>query len=289
MPRLRISAISFLNSAPLMWDFERGAHPGDFDIDYTVPSGCAEALRAGAADIGIIPAISYQSIPDLLVIPDVAIASKGPVRSILLVGKVPLSEIRSVAVDTSSRTSVALLQILFRKYWRPGLETRHASSLPEFVPMTPDLTPMLAVCDAALLIGDPALTVDRSRYHVVDLAEEWKRHTGKPFVFAFWAVRRQPIEGHPLRSELGRIFQQSRDHGLANVDALAREWAPRVGISEVDVKSYLCSSINYSFDQACFDGVHLFFRLAQEYAITAQTRELDFLPTAARLQRPAAS
>ena len=272
-----------------MWDFERGEHKDTFEIDYTVPSGCAEALRTGRADIGIIPAISYQSISVLQVIPEVAITAKGAVRSILLVSKVPLSEIRSVAVDTSSRTSVALLHILFAKYWRPDLETRHGSSLPEFVPMTPDLTPMLAVCDAALLIGDPALTVDRSRYHVVDLAVEWNRHTGKPFVFAFWAVRRAAIEGHPLRSHLAEIFQQSRDRGLANLDTLAREWAPRVGISEEDVKNYLSKNISYSFDQACIDGVRLFFRLAQEFAIAPQACELEFLSPAAGLRRPAAS
>src|SRR5687768_13024699 len=119
MKRLRISAISFLNTAPLMWDFEHVEHGRDFDIDYTVPSACAEALRNGTADVGIIPAISYQSIPDLLVIPDIDIAADGPVRSILLVSKLPLGEIKAVAVDTSSRTSVALLQILFARYWRP--------------------------------------------------------------------------------------------------------------------------------------------------------------------------
>src|SRR3989442_11680100 len=121
--KLRISAISFLNTAPLMWDFE---HPGfaqrdlgaEFDISYTVPSACAEALRAGTADIGIIPAITYQTIPDLVVIPDVAIGAKGPVRSILLVSKLPLEKIKTVAADTSSRTSVALLKIIFKKWWR---------------------------------------------------------------------------------------------------------------------------------------------------------------------------
>lgn len=191
MQRLRISAISFLNTAPLMWDFEHGTSGREFEISYTVPSACAEALRNGAADIGIIPAISYQSIPDLLVIPEVAIAADGEVRSILLVSKVPLKEINTVAVDTSSRTSVALLHILFAKFWRRP-ERQRAASLPRFIPMEPNLAPMLAVCDAALLIGDPALTVDRARYHVLDLGEEWKRSTGKPFVFAFWAVRRKP-------------------------------------------------------------------------------------------------
>jgi len=289
MTRLRISAISFLNTAPLMWDFEHGEHQRDFEIDYTVPSACAEALRAGAADIGIIPAISYQNIPDLQIIPDVAIASNGPVRSILLVSKVNLPEIRSVAMDTSSRTSVALLQILFAKYWRTDLEPRHASSLPQFLPMEPNLTAMLSACDAGLLIGDPALTVDRSHYHVLDLAEEWKRQTGKAFVFAFWAVRRQAIEAHALRSDLARIFQQSRDHGLANLPAIARDWAPRVGITEEDVKHYLASNISYCLDRLNLDGLNLFYRLAAQRGLIPEPRELEFLAHQAALQRPAAS
>ena len=289
MKRLRISAISFLNTAPLMWDFEQGEHKQYFDIDYTVPSACAEALRTGAADIGIIPAISYQSIPDLQVIPDIAIAAKGAVRSILLVSKVPLAEIRSVAVDTSSRTSVALLHILFAKYWLLSGETRHASSLPKFVPMDPDLAPMLSACDAALLIGDPALTVDRSRHHVLDLAAEWNRHTGKPFVFAFWAVRRQAIDGHPLRGELAGIFQKSRDHGLLNIDALAREWAPRVGISQHQVRHYLSHCISFDLDQANIEGLTLFFRLAAECGLIQGQKDLNLVASQAVIEQPAAS
>src|SRR5439155_19539612 len=166
MRRLRISAISYLNTAPLMWDFERGHLAKHFDISYTVPSLCAQALAEDTADIGIIPAIAYQTIPGLVVIPEIAIAARGPVRSILLVSKVPVEKINSVAVDTSSRTSVALLEILFRKGWL-------ATPLPEFSSQAPNLETMLATNDAALLIGDPALTVDRAKYHTVDLAEAW--------------------------------------------------------------------------------------------------------------------
>ena len=288
MQRLRISAISFLNTAPLMWDFEHGDYASDFEIAYTVPSACAEALRSGSADIGIIPAISYQSIPDLLVIPEISIAADGPVRSILLVSKVPLNEIGSVAVDTSSRTSVALLEILFARYWRPNVETKR-SSPPRFIPMEPNLAPMLAACDAALLIGDPALTVDRGRYHVLDLGEEWKRATGKPFVFAFWAVRRQAIENHPLAESLPRIFQRSRDHGLANVAVVAREWAPRLGITEEDVARYLLRNVDYTLDQASLEGLSLFYRLAAECGLIARADQLEFLTSQPALPKATAS
>src|SRR6266849_3187112 len=182
MRRLRISAISYLNTAPLMWDFEHGEAGSDFDITYTLPSACALALESGEADIGIIPAAAYAVIPGLQVLPGVAIASRRAVRSILLVSKVPVEKIRTVALDTSSMTSVALTKILFEK-WLGGGRT--------FTPKAPDVEKMLAQHDAGLLIGDPALQIDRSRYLTLDLAEEWIRFTGKPFVFAFWAIREE--------------------------------------------------------------------------------------------------
>src|SRR5579872_2212080 len=159
MGRLRISAISYLNTAPLMWDFEHGAAEG-FDISYTVPSRCAAQLAGGTADIGIIPAAAYATIPGLLIVPGIAIASRRSVRSILLVSKVPRQEIRSVALDTASMTSVALTKILFRKWGND----------PRYLAKDPVLDEMLAECDAGLLIGDPALQVDRARFYTYDLA-----------------------------------------------------------------------------------------------------------------------
>src|SRR5580700_454406 len=170
MSRLKISAISYLNTAPLMWDFEHGeaGKALDYDISYTIPSACAEALREGTSDIGIIPAAAYATVPDLVILPDVAIAARRAVRSILLVSRIPvdplskdesrdeskdkwLAQVSTVALDTSSMTSVALVKILFAK-WLGGER--------DYRPMPPDLDAMLSECDAALLIGDPALQVD---------------------------------------------------------------------------------------------------------------------------------
>src|ERR1700681_2215869 len=198
MRRLRISAISYLNTAPLMWDFEHGEASGASDISYTLPSDCARALAEGTADIGIIPAAAYAEIPGLQVLPEVAIASRRAVRSILLVSNVPIDRVRSVALDTSSMTSVALTKILFEK-WLGGGRT--------FTSMAPDIDQMLAAHDAGLLIGDPALKIDRARYHTLDLAEEWIRHTGKPFVFAFWAVRGDALIETAPSLDLASIFQ----------------------------------------------------------------------------------
>src|SRR5579863_5881529 len=273
MRRLRISAISYLNTAPLMWDFEHGNSGSDFDISYTLPSACARALQARTADIGIIPAAAYAQIPGLMVIPGVAIASRHPVRSILLLSKQPLEKIRSVALDTSSMTSAALTKILFET-WLGGGRT--------FAPMAPDIEKMLVTHDAGLLIGDPALQIDRSRYFTLDLAEEWIRHTGKPFVFAFWAVRQDALREAPPSQDLAAIFQQSRDHGLepASLDQIVREWAPRLGLKESDVRSYLTENIHYHLDTACLEGLKLFYRYAAEIGALPSPPEMTFCSAA---------
>ncbi|MBV8053519.1 MAG: menaquinone biosynthesis protein [Acidobacteriaceae bacterium] len=269
MKLLRISAISYLNTAPLMWDFEHGTVGTAFDIAYTVPSHCAASLREGAADIGIIPAAAYTSIPGLLILPGVAIASRRAVRSILLVSKAPLEQIRSVATDNSSLTSVALLKVLFAKWWGGGRT---------FTSRQPDIDQMLAEHDAGLLIGDPALRVDRSKYLCYDLAEEWIRLTNKPFVFAFWAVRREALQ-NAAGEDLAAIFQRSRDHGLIpeNLEQITRQWAPRLGLSQAEVKIYLTENIHYDLDASCIEGMNLFFRYAAECGALPQTPQLHFV------------
>ena len=269
-----------------MWDFEHGEAGRDFDISYTLPSACARALQAGTADIGIIPAAAYAQIPGLMVLPGVAIASRRPVRSILLVSRCPVDKIRTIALDTSSMTSVALTKVLFAKWLGGGRE---------FTAMAPDVEKMLAAHDAGLIIGDPALQIDRSRYFTLDLAEEWIRYTGKPFVFAFWAVRRQALQDDALcgdsrprlsaaRSDasaldLAAIFQQSRDHGLepASLDHITREWAPRLGLTESAIRSYLTENIYYNLDAPCLEGLQLFYRYAAEIGALPAAPKIDFL------------
>ncbi len=270
MRRLRISAISYLNTAPLMWDFEHGKACADFDISYTVPSRCAAQLAAGAADIGIIPAAAYATIPGLVTLPGVAIASRRAVRSILLVSKVPIENVGSVALDTSSLTSVALVKVLFARLWGAGRT---------FAPMDPDIDRMSREHDAGLVIGDVALRVDRSRYFTYDLAEEWLRLTGKPFVFAFWAVRQEALKDAAPGLDLASIFQESRDHGLAleRLDSIAHEWASRVGLSEAETRSYLTENIYYYLDAACLQGLQLFYRYAAECGALPAPPELNFL------------
>ena len=231
---MRISAISYLNTAPLMWDFEHADTRGEsWPRSSISPTLCLRPAPArwpkGRADIGIIPAAAYAEIPGLQVLPDVAIASRRAVRSILLVSRMPIEKVRTVALDTSSMTSVALTKVLFEK-WLGGGRT--------FTSMAPDIEQMLAARDAGLVIGDPALQIDRTRYYTLDLAEEWIRYTGKPFVFAFWAVRGDALREADPSVDLAAVFRDSRDHGLepASLQQIAEEWAPRLRISQTDVR-----------------------------------------------------
>lgn len=235
-----------------MWDFDHGELRQKYQVDYTLPSACAELVRQRMADIGIIPVAAYASIPGLVVIPNIAIAAKGPVKSILLVSKVPIQKITTVAADTSSRTSVALLQVLFARFY--GVR-------PKFAPMAPKIGPMLKACDAALVIGDPALLAKTEGYEVRDLAAEWTRLTGKAFVFAFWAVREDAAS-----QDVVRDFQQSREHGLLpeNLPKTAREWAARLGLPQEEILSYLRDNIFYYLDEECLAGLKLFYEYAGE-------------------------
>ena len=264
---MRISAISYLNTAPLMWDFEHGLAPMEFEISYTVPSQCASELAQGRADVGIIPSFAYATIPNLAILPGVAIASKQAVRSILLVSEKPLEEIESVALDNSSLTSSTLVHLLFERWW--GGERTFASA-------PPNLDAMLAGNDAALLIGDPALKVDRTRYQTWDLADEWVRLTGRPFVFAFWAVRQEALKNCAL--DLAAIFQQSRDHGLApaNLARIVQTWSARLGLSKDAVRDYLTNNIHFHLDRSCIDGLQLFYRYAHESGLLPRVPELQF-------------
>ena len=264
---MRISAISYLNTAPLMWDFEHGLAGPGFEVSYTVPSHCGRELQNGEADIGIIPAAAYATIPNLSILPGVAIASKRPVRSILLVSAKPLAQIRSVALDSSSLTSVALTRVLFEQFWGGSRE---------FVSHPPSLESMLASSDAALLIGDPALKVNRSSYYTWDLAEEWIRFTGKPFVFAFWAVRNDAAKSSML--DLASVFQESRDHGLepTNLSVITSAWSAKLGLPESDLHDYLTSNIFYYLDEACLDGLQLFYRYAHECKVLPPAAQLRF-------------
>ncbi len=253
-----------------MWDFEHPPLNADlaqrYEVDWMLPSECADQLACGDADIGLVPIASLATTPGLRILPGCTIASKGRVRSLLLVRRAnqPLETLHSVAADTASRTTLAYARILFHKWGNAEVP---------FIPMAADLDAMLDRVDAAILIGDPALMALEERanrfertgeelvYH--DLAEEWKALTGLPFVSAVWGL----AGGRLLDEGIYRDFIQSRDHGLQNIDALVEHWSRRLPLSEGTIRSYLTTNIHYVLDEECVEGMRGFFRMAAETGV----------------------
>jgi chorismate dehydratase len=267
-----MAAIHFLNPAPLMWDFEhepeRSVLRERYQIGYTTPARCAGELAAGEADIGLVPVAAHATTPSLLVVPGCTVAALDRVRSIILVIREQqgVNGVRTIAADTSSLTSCAYTRILFHKFWKvPAV----------FIPHEPDLESMLAVADAALLIGDPALlaledqearsarTGDQLLY--LDLAHEWYGFTGVPWVSAFWALRPGSLAETGVRaSELIEDLQASRDHGLQHIEDLVGEWSTRIAVPPETIRFYLTKNIHYILDEACLRGLDQFYRYAAE-------------------------
>lgn len=273
-----MSVVGYLNTAPLVWGLEHGQYRGRYRLSFTTPAVCAEDLRRGRADIGIIPAIEYQTIPGLRVIPHLAIASQRKVESVLLVSRGPARRAKRVALDTSSRTSAALVKILYAHHW--GGE-------PEFVEAAPDLPQMLSQADAALLIGDPALRFtlhargtglpEAENLHVYDLAEEWWRLTNLPFVFAFWAVRAEKASSPRDRWAVVKDFVDSRDEGLEHLEEIAHAAAARLQLPGGHLERYLRSSIEYRLDAPQLAGLESFFHYARGLGLIQELRPLEFL------------
>ncbi len=253
-----------------MWDFdhlpESEALAERYHIEWMLPSECADRLASGAADIGLVPIASLAAIPGLQILPGCTIAAKDCVRSLMLVRRTqqPLESIRSVAADIASRTSIAYTRLLFRMWGNPSAE---------FVPMPANLDAMLERADAAIIIGDPALLALEERanrderaeealvYH--DLAREWRAQTGLPFISAVWGV----APGVASRPRIAEDFIHSRDHGLANIEALAEEWSKKMPLPESTIRRYLSENIHYVLDDECVEGMRGFFRMAAEAGI----------------------
>ncbi|HVT18036.1 MAG TPA: menaquinone biosynthesis protein [Thermoanaerobaculia bacterium] len=262
MPKLRVGIVNFLNSKPLAWGFLKGHHADLFAPSYHPPALIARLLSQGNLDIGLIPSIEVQRIPGLKVLPDLCIAARHEVRSVILISRCPPEEIRRVALDQNSRSSAALLRILLRERFRLD---------PEYLHERPDAERMLAEADAALLIGDSALKVDRERYLVVDLAAEWYALTGLPFVFAVWAVR--PDVDLP---ELPFYFKSSLRYGLSSLDNLVRESAAELGLDSDEVRAYLTEYLHFFLRRDEIAGLEEFYRRAHQHGLILEPRPLDF-------------
>ncbi len=271
--RLRVAAISFLNPAPLLYDFEHEpAATGlrdRYDVRYTSPAQCAEQLRNGEADLGLIPIAALPFAPELAIVPGCTIASLQLVRSIQFVVKpgLALQDVRIVATDSASRSSAAYVELLLRVF--------HGTN-PTFTRAAAALPTMLQQADAALLIGDPALlameTRDRDpalRTHTwIDVAAWWRRCTGLPWVAAVWAVDPQSLARTSISpTQLIENLTGSRDAGLTHIDTLVQEWSPRIAVPPETIRAYLTENIHYDLDLDCLRAIDRFYALAAETGV----------------------
>ena len=246
--------MSYLNTAPLVWGMLHGPQQDLFELEFRIPAGCADRVAAGAADVGIIPSFELTR-QDLEVIPGAGIACHGAVRSILLISKPPAAEIRTLAVDSSSRTSVELARVILRRKY---------DAAPELFAHAPDLDAMLRKADAALIIGDPALRIDPAqlRYHVYDLGAEWVEMTGLPMVFAVWAGRRGVVT-----PGVGEAFRASCRFGRERLeDIVAAEAGPR-GFAPELARDYLGRNIVHELDSRDYEGMNLFLEYARQVEV----------------------
>ncbi|HYN85566.1 MAG TPA: menaquinone biosynthesis protein [Pyrinomonadaceae bacterium] len=260
--RPRVAATYYLNSAPLVWSFARGGRRDEVRLlSDAAPVRCARMLARGEADAALAPVIEYQRVEGALVVPGVCVAAKREVRSVLVVTRgTPIEEARSVALDTTSSTSAALVRVIFREFL--GRE-------PEFEPSEPDLPGMLARSDAALLIGDPAMTFERETLRVYDLAALWREHTGLGFVFAVWMTR----EG--LEEKIGRVdFAAARDEGVAHLEEIAAQYEETLGRPRSELLSYLRENVCFEPDEELAAGLRLFYELARRHGIIERSRPL---------------
>lgn len=263
MSKPYVAASSYLNTAPLCYSFLSGSQRQRCKfLSDAAPAVCSEMLKDKRADAAMIPAIEYQRIPDILAVRDVCVASKSRVRSVVLASRLPIEEVRSVALDTSSRTSATLIQIIFSQFY---------GTRPAYRQSPPRIEQMLETDDAALLIGDPAMLIDRSALHVYDLAEVWRQHTGMPFVFAFWAVRKDSDNWQ------GKVdFLAAKREGLAHTEELANQYSEALALPYQELFTYLTENINYDLDEESLRGLQLYYRLAAECGLIEAVKELRF-------------
>lgn len=290
MRKLRISIVEYLNTAPLVWGFVEGPLAGKYELSFTVPSRCAEALRRGEADIAIIPAIEYQRMDGVVALPGMAIAAKGEVRSILVVGKRPIERAQRIALDTSSRSSAVLVRLLAAEHWKIQ---------PEFIEAAPDPSEMLKQADAALVIGDPALRISLKMdalaaktpseeqcckgdpddmpvpgfesVFVYDIAHQWREMTARPCVLAIWAGRRGVVT-----PEVAADFLASKRYGLTHIREIAEAASIKLDLPPRALERYLTENIDFGLDEEELEGLELYFKKAAAAGLIPSVRPLEF-------------
>jgi len=245
MTALRVGAVSYLNSRPLVHGL--GDRPDLFSVRTDIPSACAALLHEGAIDVGLIPSVEYLQRPDYHIVPGVAVASRGPVASVALFTTRPIHAVRSIALDTSSRTSAALVRVLCARWFHID---------PAWHAAAPDLDVMTRQCDAALMIGDPALFAEfeAKGLEKIDLGAEWTAMTGLPFVWACWVGAPDVVSRDAVRA-----LQTARDAGVASLADIARDFAGPDDQKAARVHAYLRDNIRYGLGAEELTGLRRFY------------------------------
>ena len=264
-PLPRVAASSYLNTAPLIWSFIFGTQRASVElVTDTAPARCADMLLTGEVEVALVPVIEYHRLKDVTIVPDVCVGSRSAVRSVVLASRVNnLKKVKRVALDNSSRTSVALVKIIFREFL--GFE-------PEWETSPPDLKSMLLRADAALIIGDPAMTMPHDQLRVFDLATLWHDYTGLGFVFAMWMARAEAV---PASRAIN--FASARDEGLAHLDEITAQYQTQLGLSAEEIKSYLTRNIAFQMDEDMQQGLELYFELAYKHQLIAKKKSVTFI------------
>jgi chorismate dehydratase len=287
--KLRISVVQYLNTAPLVRGFTHGPLKDKYELSFTVPSQCADDLREGRADVAIIPAIEYQRIDDLVVLPDFAIAAKKRVRSLLIVSRKPIAEVQRIALDSSSRSTQVLTRILCAEHW---------NIKPAFFEATFDsMATILEEADAGLLIGDPALRLAISiagnatlgaagelmcspdkagvtateTVHVYDVVQEWRRLTGLPAVLAVWAGRREVVTPEVIAD-----FAASKEYGVARLAEISAMASAELGLPAADLQNYLRENIDFTLDSDNLAGLQLYYCLAAKLGLITRAKAVEW-------------
>ena len=259
---VRLGAVSYLNARPLTWALDRA--PDRWRIRYDFPSVCSALLKAGEVDLGLVPSIDYLDTADYRLVPGVGIGSRGPVASVAIFTRMPIEAVRRIALDTSSRTSVALVKVLCRHRFHID---------PEFVAHGPDLSAMTRESDAALLIGDPALEADPSAFGLqkIDLGAEWTAMTGLPFIYAAWTGRAGAITPPDVRR-----LQEAQEEGAQSTDAIAAEYGRGSAAATARAAAYLRDNVKYGLGPDEITGLQTFLDYAADVKAAPRKRRLEF-------------
>ena len=256
--RFRLAASTYLNSAPLIWSFLHGSKRGTVDFIDAVPARCAQLLSQNEVDAALVPVIEYQRIPGGALVRDVCVGSQHEVLSVVLVSKnTQLDDIRTVALDESSRTSATLVKVIFREF----LERE-----PQWTTRSPNLGEMLDRNDAALIIGDPGMTFPRTGLKVWDMASLWRNYTGLGFVFAMWMVGNAAVSVD---------FAGARDEGVTRIEEIVAAYQEK--IPQMDLQKYLTENIVYRIDDSMQRGLELYFELAHKHRLIERVKPLRYI------------